>query len=91
MKKQVFYPFLSDQLNQRRIFKVKYLGPTNYKGSRIKLTNIHSETSAIYPYDYRFNNIHDMATDIIENTLTYLKVTDVFYDKNSCYLIAKNY
>lgn len=82
---------LQEKLNQRRVYKVKYLGPTNHKGSRIKLTNLSGGMSKIYPYNYKYNNIQDMAIDIIENELTYLKVKDYFYDKQEVYLIAKNY
>ena len=33
-----------------RGFKVKYLGPTNYKGSRIKITDERFEQSKIIDY-----------------------------------------
>ena len=82
---------LQQKLNKKRVYKAKYLGPTNYKGSRVKLTNLYGGDSKIYPYNYKYNNIQDMAIDIIENELTYLKVTDYFYDKQEVYLIAKNY
>lgn len=82
---------LQQKLNKKRIYKAKYLGPTNYKGSRIKLTNLYENKSIIYPYNYNYNNIADQAVNIIENELTYLKVVDTFYDKQELYLIAKNY
>lgn len=82
---------LQQDLNKKRIYKAKYLGPTNYKGSRIKLTNLYENKSTIYPYNYKYNNIADQAVNIIENELTYLKVVETFYDKQELYLIAKNY
>ena len=72
------------------MYKVKYYSPTNTKGSRIKLTNLYTLESTFYSYDYRFNNIIDMAKDIIENNLTYLKVKETFNDKENYYLIANN-
>lgn len=81
---------LMQALNQKRVYKAKYLSPTNYKGSRVKLTNLYSGESKIYPYNYKYNNIQEIATDIIENKLTYLKVIDYFYDKQNLYLIATN-
>lgn len=80
----------TENLHQRRVYKVKYYSPTNTKGSRIKLTNLNTLESTFYSYDYRFNNIIDMAKDIIENKLTYLKVKETFNDKENYYLIANN-
>ena len=80
----------TENIHQRRVYKVKYYSPTNTKGSRIKLTNLNTLESNFYSYDYRFNNIIDMAKDIIENELTYLKVKETFNDKENYYLIANN-
>ena len=49
-----------------RCFVVKYLGPTNYRGSRIRITDGHrshsEETiSVIIPFDYELSNTWEMA------------------------------
>jgi hypothetical protein len=82
---------LKQNLNQKRIYKAKYLGPTNCEGSRIKIKDLYNDKVITYPYNYNYNNIEDMAVNIIENELTYLKVTEAFYDNKELYLIAKNY
>jgi hypothetical protein len=82
---------LQQKLNQKRIYKAKYLAPTNYEGSRIKIKDLYTNKVITYPYNYKYNNIEDMAVNIIENELTYLKVTEAFCDNNELYLIAKNY
>ena len=43
------------------VIKVKYMGPTNFKGSRIKLTSDRFEHSVVIPYNYSFNNALDIA------------------------------
>ena len=75
---------------KRTIYKAKYLPATNYLASRIRLTNLNTNESKIYPRDYAFFDIYGQATDIIENKLTYLKVVDLFLDGGNCYLIAKS-
>ena len=50
-------------MNNYHIIEVKYLGPTNTKGSRIKLTSSRFNQSVTIPYDYRFNNASDIAVD----------------------------
>ena len=45
------------------IIKVKYLGSTNFKGSRVKLTSDRFNQSVTIPYNYEFNSSYDMAAD----------------------------
>ena len=53
--------------NTRSIF-VKYLGPTNHKGGRIKLIDKYrNNESKIFPYSYDFGNVLEQAVNILEN------------------------
>jgi hypothetical protein len=47
------------------VIKVKYIGPTNYSGSRVKMISERFEDSKTIPYGYEFNS----ALDIAENWL----------------------
>lgn len=44
-----------------RTFLVKYLGPTNAQGSRIKITDCNFDSSITLSYDYEFNHMTDQA------------------------------
>lgn len=48
-----------------QIIEVKYLGATDTKGSRVKLINDRFKESKLINYDYKFNNILDIALDVI--------------------------
>lgn len=75
-------------MKHKRVYKVKYLAPTSTKGSRVKITNLNTSETKIEPYNYKYNNIQDIATYYIEEMYTYLKVTESFFDKDTLYLIA---
>ena len=50
------------------IVKVKYLGPTHTKGSRVKMTSERFENNSItISYDYEFNNAMDIAIKWLSN------------------------
>ena len=46
--------------------KVKYIGATNIRGSRVKLISERFEDSFTLPYDYAFNSAVDIAADWLE-------------------------
>lgn len=48
------------------MIEVKYYGPTNSRGSRIKLTSHRFEDSLYVPYNYKFNTTLDIARDYLE-------------------------
>lgn len=48
------------------VFNVKYLGPTNYKGSRVKITTKRFNKSKTISFDHALNNIEDMAAAYLE-------------------------
>lgn len=54
------------------VIEVKFLGPTNYKGSRVKIScsdlrhrNNNKAKSKIFSVDYQFNNILNQAEKIL--------------------------
>ena len=48
------------------LIQAKYFGPTNTRGSRIKLTSGRFEQSVTIPYNYEFNTARDIAIDYLE-------------------------
>lgn len=52
------------------LIEVKYLGATNTRGSRVKLTSHRFGDSVTIPYDYEFNNAHDMAEAWLRKRVT---------------------
>jgi hypothetical protein len=76
----------------RKVFKAKYYGPTNTKGSRIKIINLDTLEAKFFSYNYQFNNTRDNAIYFIENLISYNKVVNYFYDydTNFWYLISKD-
>lgn len=48
-------------MNNKKLIEIKYLGPTNTKGSRIKLIDVLRKKSKIINFSYEFNNTLDNA------------------------------
>ena len=48
------------------LIEARYLGPTETKGSRVKLASARFEQSITIPYNYEFNNARDIAIDYLE-------------------------
>ena len=48
-----------------RILNFKYLGPTNTKGSRVKITDKRFQRSKTVAFDYRFTNAVEVAVDYL--------------------------
>jgi len=51
------------QYRNYHVIKVKYMGPTNYSGSRVKLISERFEDSKTLQYDHSFNSALDIADD----------------------------
>jgi len=58
-------------MNHLHLIKVKFLGATNTKGERVKITSTRHNKSKIISYDYTFNNALEVAKDYLENDLKY--------------------
>lgn len=67
--------------------KVKYLGATNYKGSRLKFTQTNNNKSCIIAVDYRYGPIEQI--EIILNKLD-IKAFNLIIDntQNDYYLFS---
>lgn len=48
------------------IIIVKYLSPTNHKGTRVKLTSKRFEQSVTIPYDYTCNSSTEVAIKYLQ-------------------------
>jgi len=49
----------------KKLIRVKYMGPTNTKGSRIKITDTFENVSVIRGYDYTKDTIAEMAIEYL--------------------------
>lgn len=49
------------KIQNLRAFEVKYLGPTNHNGARVKITDTRHNKSIIVPYDYEASNASEIA------------------------------
>lgn len=58
-------------MNHLHLIKVKFLGATNTKGERVKITSTRHNKSKIISYDYSFNNALEVAKNYLENDLKY--------------------
>lgn len=68
--------------------RVKYLGPTNSKGSRVKLISDRFGDSKTLEYNYAYNNALDQAVDYLYYEMGYEIVGVAELDKE--YLVLTN-
>lgn len=52
---------LKDNLQALQQIDVKYFGPTNSRGSRVKMTDLRFDESVTIPWDYAHNTALDVA------------------------------
>tara|TARA_R100001460_G_scaffold106306_1_gene153711 strand:+ start:301 stop:606 length:306 start_codon:yes stop_codon:yes gene_type:complete len=70
-------------LNHLRGIEIKYLAPTNYKGSRVKIYDTRHEVCKIISYDYSYNNARDIGIEYLLkrgieiNSMTYNEKTHI--------------
>ena len=53
-------------MNNYHLIEARYMGPTNTRGSRVKLVSDRFKESVTIPYDYSFNNTREIAIDYLE-------------------------
>ena len=58
-----------DSLNlpRERAFLVRYLAPTNTRGSRVKIKDLRRGDQVTVPYDYRLSYIYEMAAEYLKS------------------------
>ena len=78
-------------LNRYRAFDVRFMGPTNTLGARIRIRDLRRDDKVVIPYDYA-------CGDVLEQGVAYLKSIGIepdvilLADKLDCYLIgSKNF
>ena len=71
------------------LLKVKYLGPTNNRGSRVKITSERFYQSIIIPYNYSLNTINEMAREALEAKGFF--ITGQAEGKNNNYLLSEDF
>lgn len=49
------------KIKHNRAFNVKYLSPTDFRGSRVKITDLRHNKSIIISFDYALTGIKEMA------------------------------
>lgn len=57
----------TQDMKNYHVLKVAYLGPTNFKGSRVKITSERFEQSKTISWNYSFNSSYDIAADWLKN------------------------
>lgn len=75
------------RLNNTTALRVKYLGATDTKDSRIKFTQLNNNKSVIVSYNHKFGTL-ELAVEIL-NRIEPIKVFNVIVDntQNNYYLI----
>lgn len=48
------------------LFKIKYLGPTNFRGSRVRITSERFKESVTIPYDHSANDSVEIAANYLK-------------------------
>lgn len=70
-----------------RAFEVKYQGPTNHRGSRVKITDLRFNKSVTIGYKYEYDNTFDQATDYL-NTKGIQVISKA--EGKDCYILLTN-
>lgn len=78
-----------NHLDNFHILKVTYIGPSNTRGSRVKIESERFEQSIYINYDYRFNRSLDMAQEFL--TKKGFKLIGTGEGKNCDYLISTTF
>ena len=73
------------------LIRVSYLGATNSRGSKMKLTSLRFNDSLLLPYDYSFNQGRDQAINFLN--INAFEVIGAGYDekKQDTIVICKSF
>lgn len=52
-----------------RTFEIKFFGPTNNRGARVKITDCKRNESIFIEFDYSYTNSWEVARDYLEQEL----------------------
>lgn len=79
--------------NYKRVhlIEVKYLGATNTRGSRVKVSSLRFNDSVTIPYDYSYNNIAEIFEAWLKELNNDLGIVSVGYnEKTGAYIYGVN-
>lgn len=80
--------------NNSRILEIKYLGPTNTQGSRVKITDTYFNESIIVSWNYELNNMLEVALDSLLNekglNINVIGVSENYKTKNNYIIVTFN-
>ena len=75
--------------NHFRALNIRFLSPTNYKGSRIKINDLRNKKSKIISWDYSISEIQIIAIEYLQSIG--IKINGFFYDsKKQEYILLTN-
>jgi len=69
-------------LNHLRAFNIKFLGPTNYKGTRVVIYDLRNKKRVVQSYNYEIGDIKNQAFKFL---------LDLGIEVNSFYYNEKDY
>ena len=81
-------------IDKKWILKIRYLGATNTRGSRIKITDIEDSKNTItIPFDYKYNSALDNAVSYLidNNIIATDDIIGVNQTNNDYWLILDKY
>lgn len=52
---------MSIPANNLRAFKIKYIGPTDFRGSRVSITDTRHRERVLIPYNHQYNDCFEVA------------------------------
>ena len=55
-----------------RVFKIKYLGPTNTRRARVKIIDERFKKSKTIDFDFQYNDISNIAKNYLEKKGIYI-------------------
>lgn len=72
-----------------RVFDVKFMGPTNYGGSKVKIHDLRFDESVTVPYDYAADGTADIAYRHLKSLG--IKCVGFGYSKNGYVMWTKDF
>ena len=76
-------------MEKMHVMKIKYVGPTDYKGSKVKITSEAYKESISIAYNYSFNSDLDIAINYLQNKG--FEIIGTGNGKNEQYVISSTF
>ena len=80
-------------MKNKRMFVAKYLGPTNYRGTRFKITDTrHRGINRIFSWDYSLGYLTEQATTVLESLgITVTGYSEPWSEENKTYIFTDDF